>query len=1329
MGALMRSMDWSKTPIGAVESWSPVLRMMVRLLLANGFPLLLWWGPRYCQLYNDPYRPVLGDKHPASMGQPARECFPEIWDVIGPLINTPFNGGSATWMDDLQLEYIRYDRLEEAHFTVAYSPVPDETVPSGIGGVLATVHEITEQVVGERRLSALRDLGSRSGEAKTAEDACVIAARTLAEHPEDVPFALFYLLNGDRKQAHLAGAAGIEMGRAESPLEITLSGERSREAIWPLAETVRSEAMQIVEGLQGKLSSVPPGPWSDPPRSAVVWPIRSNIAHQLAGLVVLGLSSRLQFDDRYRDFCELVASQVATAIANARAHEEERKRAEALAEIDRAKTVFFSNVSHEFRTPLTLMLGPLEEELRENSSGREHLEIAHRNSLRLLKLVNTLLDFARIEAGRIEAVYEPIDLAAATVELASVFRSAIEKAGLRLVVDCPPLPEAVYVDREMWEKIVLNLLSNAFKFTFEGEIKVSLCVRRGRVELSVSDTGAGIPAAEQSHIFERFHRVRGTHSRTHEGTGIGLSLVQELAKIHGGGVQVHSVEGQGATFTVSIPTGHAHLPKERLGGRRSLMSTSLSVVPFVEEALRWLPDSTSSSAFHRSGELGLPNSSMSSRGRAQPTRILFADDNADMREYIRRLLAEQYEVETVGDGQTALERILANPPDLVLADVMMPRLDGFGLLKRLRGDERTRTIPFIMLSARAGEEARVEGLSAGADDYLTKPFSARELLARVGTHVEMARLRRAAATALEESEKRFRELADSAPVMIWITDDQGNVEFANRTYLEYFEVALADVAGQRWRDFVHPDDYESYSQQFLAASFARRSFRSEARGRRGDGEWRWFDCWAVPRTTEPGGAAGMVGCIVDITERKRAEERIRELAAIVESSADAIFGVAMDGTITRWNKGAEKIYGYAEAEIIGQSISILIPAGHRDEVPRTLGQLERGEVIIREVLRRRKDGQEIYVSLTISPMRNPAGQIIGSSTVARDVTERKRVERELRESEERFAAFMDNLPGFAWMKDVRGRYTYLNREMARLPPFQGDWLGKTDAELWPSELAALYQASDHQVIAGKGALQTIETYLIDGDRRSTLVSKFPMLDPAGAVVLVGGVGIDITERKRLEQEILAVSEREQRRIGQDLHDDLCQRLAGIQLMGDVLQRDLLRKAKPEAEQAGMIAARIRDAIANTRNIARGLSPVALGSNGLMVALQELADNSAKLFQISCKFRFDGCVAVDDNTVATHLYRIAQEAVTNAVKHGGAKKIVIRLAELEDKCILAITDDGLGLTETFLKNKGTGLQIMKYRAATIGASLEIGRAGRRGMCVSCSFSKQPGPKDS
>jgi PAS domain S-box-containing protein len=1206
MGSLMRSMDWSKTPIGAVESWSPALRMVVRLLLANRFPLLLWWGPHYCQFYNDPYRPVLGAKHPASLGQPASECFPEIWGVIGPLIDTPFKGGPATWIDDLQLEYIRYHQLEEAHFTVAYSPVPDETVPSGIGGVLATVHEITEQVVGKRRGLALRDLGSRFGEAKTAEAACAVAARTLAQYPEDVPFALLYLLDGDRKQAYLAGAAGIEIGREESPLKIDLNGEPRREAIWPLAETVRSEAMQIVENLPEKLSSVPPGPWSDPPRLAVVWPIRSNIVHQIAGFMVFGVSSRLQFDDRYRDFCELVTRQVATAVANARAYQEERKRAEALAEIDRAKTAFFSNVSHELRTPLTLIIGPLEDELRENSKGRERIEIAHRNSLRLLKLVNTLLDFTRIEAGRVDAIYESTDLAAATAELVSVFRSAIEKAGLRLVVECPPLPEEVYVDREMWEKIVLNLLSNAFKFTFHGEIKVCLRLCSKHVELSISDTGGGIPTAELSRIFERFHRVRGTDSRSHEGTGIGLSVVQELARMHGGGVQVRSVEGQGATFTVTIPTGNAHLPKERIGGTRSLSSTGLVVAPFVEEALRWLPADSSLSASRFPGERGATISANHSQGRSRSARILFADDNADMRDYIRHLLAEQYEVETAGDGQAALERILANPPDLVLADVMMPRLDGFGLLHRLRADERTRTLPLVMLSARAGEEACVEGLEAGADDYLIKPFSARELLARVGTHVEMARLRRAAATALLESEKRFRELADNAPVMIWITDDHGNIEFANRAFLEYFRVVPSEIAGQKLKDRILPDDYESYSQNFMVAFAAGQPFHAEGRVRRGDDEWRWVDTWAVPRSSESGRIPGMVGCSADITERKRAEEQIRELVAIVESSADAILGTTLDGTISSWNKGAEKIFGYAEHEVIGQPISILVPADRQHEILQILAGLALGEAISGyETVRRRKDGKEINVSLTICPIRNCEDRVVGGSSVARD----------------------------------------------------------------------------------------------------------------------------ITERKRLEREILAVSEREQQRIGQDLHDDLCQRLAGIQLMSDVLQRDLLAKAKPEADQAGLIAARIRDAIANTKNIARGLSPVALESNDLMVALQELAENSAKLFQTICEFRFDEFVAVDDNTVATHLYRIAQEAVTNAVKHGGARKIVISLVQSEGKCILTITDDGRGFLEPYAKSQGTGLQIMKYRAAAIGASLTVRSAGGGGICVNCSFPERPRPRDS
>lgn len=308
MGALIRSFDWSQTPLGPIQRWSSALRMMVRFLLANRFPLLLWWGPQYISIYNDAYRPVLGAKHPRALGQPASDCWKEIWHILRPLIDTPFRGGPATWNDDLVLELNRHGFAEETHFTIAYSPVPDESVPGGIGGVLATVHEITAKVVGERRVMALRDLGAHAAEAKTAEEACHIAAKTLASHDKDIPFALLYLLDSDSKQARLAGATGnISDGPEFAPL-VDLGAEDKDS--WPLAEVVRTEKMEVVSDLAGRFGArFPSGPWSDPPREAVVVPIRSNVAHHLAGILVAGVSVRLKLDDLYCSFYELIAGQ------------------------------------------------------------------------------------------------------------------------------------------------------------------------------------------------------------------------------------------------------------------------------------------------------------------------------------------------------------------------------------------------------------------------------------------------------------------------------------------------------------------------------------------------------------------------------------------------------------------------------------------------------------------------------------------------------------------------------------------------------------------------------------------------------------------------------------------------------------------------------------------------------------------------------------------------------------------------------------------------------------------------------------------------------------
>ena len=311
-----------------------------------------------------------------------------------------------------------------------------------------------------------------------------------------------------------------------------------------------------------------------------------------AGVIVAGINPYRPLDVSYSGFIDLIAGQIAASIANARSHEYEKKRAAALAEIDAAKTTFFSNVSHEFRTPLTLMLGPLQDLLSRSQThlspqAKEQLELANRNGARLLRLVNTLLDFSRIEAGRVQAVYQTTDLETFTAELASVFRSATERAGLKLVVDCRPTNELAYIDRDMWEKIVLNLVSNAFKFTFEGEIAVSLNQVGHTAELRVRDTGVGIPQQEIPRLFDRFHRVPNTRSRTHEGSGIGLALVHELVKLHGGSMQVESALGQGTTFVVNVPLGEDHLASDRMAGDRALSSTATGAAPFVEEAL-WL---------------------------------------------------------------------------------------------------------------------------------------------------------------------------------------------------------------------------------------------------------------------------------------------------------------------------------------------------------------------------------------------------------------------------------------------------------------------------------------------------------------------------------------------------------------------------------------------------------------------------------------------------------------------------------------------------------------------------------------------------------------------
>ncbi|MDW3688447.1 ATP-binding protein [Cupriavidus sp. CV2] len=885
MAERIRLFDWAATPLGPADSWSPTLRTMIRIMLANRFPHILWWGPSYIQFYNDAYRPIPGTKHPErALGRPAGECWPEIWHVIKPLIDRPFHGGPATWDDDIFLEVNRHGFREESHFTIAYSPVPDDTVPSGIGGVLATVHEITEKVVGERRVNMLRDLGARVADAKTAEDACAMAAETFAAYAKDVPFVLLYLIDPGSNHARLAGAAGVEAGKDISPELVNL--DALRQDGWPLLQALRDGAL-LVTNFGDKFLAVPSGPWDDPPNSAIVTAIPSNLGGKPAGFMVAGVSARLKWDQRYRDFLDLAKAQVATAIANARAYEEEKRRAETLAELDRAKTTFFSNVSHEFRTPLTLMLGPVEDLLArrpdELSSAAKHdLTLVERNGLRLLRLVNSLLDFSRIEAGRMEATYEPTDLARFTEDLASLFRSACEHAGLSLTVDCETLAEPVFVDRGMWEKIVLNLLSNAFKFTLAGGITVSLRAVGDKAELQVADTGTGIPADELPHVFERFHRVQGTNGRTHEGTGIGLALTMELVRLHGGCVHVESKLGGGSTFIVDVPMGMSHQPPNRIERSDNAANSSTDPRPFVDEALGWLPDDPTA-VRHPSPAAptlaGQPHTRLFHERSADHPCILVADDNADMRQYLARILEKHYEVELAADGQAALERIRQRRPELVLTDVMMPVLDGFGLLRALRTNTQTAHLPVIMLSARAGEESLSEGVEAGADDYLIKPFSARELLARVGTHLKMARFRREALDTLSQRSMQFKTLLDQAPLGVYVVDADLVIREANPTALKAIGDIAGGVIGRGFDQVIHllwkKEQADSIVRIFRHTLDTGEPYvaREWAENRLDRGVTEYYE-WKLDRIPLPDGRNGVVCYFRDISDHVNSRKRI-----------------------------------------------------------------------------------------------------------------------------------------------------------------------------------------------------------------------------------------------------------------------------------------------------------------------------------------------------------------------------------------------------------------------------------------------------------------------
>ena len=792
MARRMRAFPWEGTDAGAPHEWSEGLRGAVQIVLTSRFPMIVWWGADLRFIYNDAYITLMGSKHPG-LWKPGRDVWGEIWHIVGPMLDSVLATGQATWSEDMLLPMDRHGYWEETYWTYSYSPLYDDD--GTVRGVFTAVTDTTEGFIGQRRLAVLRELGAQAGKTTDVTTACRLVMDVLARSTLDVPFAALHLRDpgiGEFPAVTATPLDGTDWWHAEH---------------WPVEQVLAEGAPLVVRDLADRFDHLPTGGWKTTPTEAVVLPMFGATGADPIGAVVLGASAARKLDRAYENFLYLIARQTAGLVNAAVAYQAQQHKADELAELDRAKTAFFSNISHEFRTPLTLIMGPVQH-LQDLLAGadqqvRDELDVVQRNGLRLGKLVNTLLDFARIEAGRIEAHYEPVDLAAVTAELAGLFRSAVTRAGLRFTVDCPPLAEPVHIDRGMWEKVILNLLSNAVKFTFEGGITLRVFARDGHAVVTVSDTGAGIPAAEMPRLFERFHRIPSARARSNEGSGIGLALVQELVHLHGGTIDAESTEGEGTTFTLTLPFGSAHLPRNSVATDHEADSaTTEPADPYVQEALRWLPDDADE-----------PPPAGASVERAF-ARVLIADDNADMRDYLTRLLAPGYAVTAVGDGQALLDRARTDLPDLVISDIMMPKVDGLAALAALRASPRTAGIPVVLLSARAGQEAAVAGLQAGADDYLVKPFSSVELLARVRTTIELSRLRN------RQNEWRTA-MVDSLQEGFFVCRGDGTVIEVNAA----FDTILGfGPEGLPYR-FKHPwfpdPESEPEAEQLANAAFAR----------------------------------------------------------------------------------------------------------------------------------------------------------------------------------------------------------------------------------------------------------------------------------------------------------------------------------------------------------------------------------------------------------------------------------------------------------------------------------------------------------------------------
>ncbi|BGP19092.1 hypothetical protein JCM10213v2_007179 [Rhodosporidiobolus nylandii] len=716
-------------------------------------------------------------------------------------------------------------------------------------------------------------------------------------------------------------AAGSPAPSTSSSASTAQLHSKTSEWSWPFEEACLKRDPVLVEDLGAFAETLDrSNGWNTPTRQAVVIPVMVEAGQTVpSAVLVLGVNAMNRYNHLMETFFNLLARHVAIGIFAVLAAEQDRLRADEL------------SISHELRTPLTLILGPLEDMLSGSEGNhlskvqRDKLVLVNRHANRLLTMVNKLLDFSSIEGGRAKYTYRPVSIGSLTRDIAVLFRDAIERTGIQYVIECEEDPSdalPVYVALDVWEKIIYNLCGNAFKYTVSGRISVTLKSTRGEAVLAVSDTGIGIPQAELGKIFDRFHRIEA-NSRMATGSGIGLALTLELVKLLGGQLEVESEVGKGSTFTVRLQRGHTHLPMDQVD------HTPEEVVPFpnyqnrnlavVDEAASWRYDAsleeamestplssassvTSAAAVSEQGTSSGSGSGEDYLGGAdvlslKNRTIVLVDDSRDLRGYMASLLSKQFTVVPFGDPREALQYINEHLPSLVLTDAQMPYITGQELTVAIRRNPHTALIPVVMVSAQSGPEARAEALEGGCDEYICKPFTARELMARVRIHLQLGLMRvelekrvEERTRALIESEGRNRALAERysmlstvSPVGVIEINSSGQLTYANP---RWFEISGASPLRplEDWKETVVPEDWPKVERLWeMATKGGDKGGEAEERQFRFvNGRWAQLEI----RASIGGGLPdGYVGALTDITRQREVE--LLHIREVEQRAADA----------------------------------------------------------------------------------------------------------------------------------------------------------------------------------------------------------------------------------------------------------------------------------------------------------------------------------------------------------------------------------------------------------------------------------------------------------